>query len=65
MDNEKNEAAVELGRKGGKKGGSARDKKLSSHAKSLVAKKGAYRKWSKPWTDELEKELQEAMKESN
>lgn len=40
-------AAVELGRKGGLKGGPARAKKLSKKKRSEIAKKAARTRWSK------------------
>jgi hypothetical protein len=43
----KNEAAVALGRLGGKKGGAARDAVLTSERKSEIAKKAAAARWSK------------------
>ena len=42
---EKNPAAVELGRLGGKKGGPARAKKLSAKRRSEIAKKAAQKRW--------------------
>lgn len=44
---DKNPAAVALGRLGGKKGGPARAKKLSSKKRSAIAKKAAKARWSK------------------
>lgn len=45
----KNPAAVELGRKGGLKGGRARAKSLSPERRSEIAKKAAAARWqSKP-----------------
>lgn len=44
---EKNPAAVELGRLGGKKGGPARAKKLTKKRRSEIAKKAALVRWSK------------------
>lgn len=41
----KNPAAVELGRKGGKKGGKARAEKLSPEERSAIAKKAAQARW--------------------
>ncbi|HEY2721815.1 MAG TPA: hypothetical protein VGI82_08820 [Chitinophagaceae bacterium] len=41
----KNAAAVELGRKGGLKGGKARDKVLSKKRKIEIAKQGAAARW--------------------
>lgn len=45
---EKNPAAVELGRKGGLKGGKARAAKMSSEERSAAAKKAAAARWAKP-----------------
>lgn len=44
---EKNQAAVELGRLGGKKGGAARAAKLTPEQRSEIAKKAAAGRWSK------------------
>jgi hypothetical protein len=44
---EKNPAAVELGRLGGKKGGKARAEKLTPERRSEIAKKAAAARWSK------------------
>lgn len=41
----KNPAAVELGRRGGLKGGKARAKKLSPKQRSEIAKKAAATRW--------------------
>jgi len=43
----KNQAAVELGRLGGLKGGKARAKSLTSEQRSEIAKKAAQKRWSK------------------
>ncbi len=43
----KNPAAVALGRLGGKKGGPARAKKLSSEQRKTIAKKAAKARWKK------------------
>ena len=43
----KNPAAVELGRKGGLKGGRARAEKLTSEQRSEIAKKAARARWSR------------------
>lgn len=43
----KDQAAVELGRKGGLKGGAARAKKLTAKRRSEIAKKAAKARWSK------------------
>jgi hypothetical protein len=44
---EKNKAAVELGRLGGKKGGKARAESLTSEKRSEIAKKAANKRWEK------------------
>jgi len=41
----KNAAAVELGRKGGQKGGPARAKKLTAKRRREIAKKAAAARW--------------------
>lgn len=43
----KDPAAVELGRKGGLKGGSARAKKLSAKRRSEIARKAAEARWAR------------------
>ena len=43
----KNQAAVELGRLGGKKGGKARANKLTPKRRSEIAKKAAQTRWNK------------------
>jgi hypothetical protein len=45
---EKNAAAVELGRLGGKKGGKARAEALSPEKRAEIARKAALSRWSKP-----------------
>lgn len=45
---EKNPAAVALGRLGGLKGGKARADKLSKEERAAIAKKAAAARWSKP-----------------
>lgn len=45
--NDKNPAAVALGKLGGKKGGPARAKKLSKKRRSEIAKKAARARWTK------------------
>jgi hypothetical protein len=45
---EKNPAAVQLGRLGGKKGGIARAKKLTAEQRSAIARKAAQARWRKP-----------------
>jgi len=44
---EKNKAAQELGRLGGKKGGKARAESLSPEQRSEIAKKAAQKRWSR------------------
>jgi hypothetical protein len=44
---EKNKAAQELGRLGGKKGGAARAKSLTPEQRSEIAKKAAQSRWKK------------------
>ena len=44
----KNQAAVELGKLGGKKGGAARAAKLSPERRSEIAKKAASDRWKMP-----------------
>ena len=44
---DKNPAAVELGRLGGKKGGVARAKKLSPEERKAIAQKAAKARWEK------------------
>ena len=46
-DDGKDPAAVELGRKGGLKGGKARAKKLSPERRKEIAKKAAAARWGK------------------
>lgn len=46
-DAEKNPAAVELGRKGGLKGGKARAEKMTAKQRSDAAKKAAEARWKK------------------
>ena len=43
----KNQAAVELGRLGGKRGGDARAAKLTPEQRSEIAKKAAQGRWKK------------------
>lgn len=43
---QKNPAAVELGRLGGKKGGKARAERLSPEQRSDIARKAATKRWS-------------------
>jgi len=46
-DEGKDPAAVDLGRRGGLKGGKARSEKLSAKRRSEIAKKAAKARWSK------------------
>ena len=45
---ERNPAAVELGRKGGLKGGKARAEKMTAEQRSAAARKAAAARWSRP-----------------
>lgn len=45
---QKNQAAVELGRLGGKKGGKARAEKLTPEQRKEIAQKAARARWNKP-----------------
>jgi hypothetical protein len=56
----KNAAAVELGRKGGKKGGPARAAKLTSQQRSESARKAGLARWAK--VKRLNGETMNAMK---
>ncbi len=47
MTEEKNPAAVALGKLGASKGGKARAEKLSADRKSEIAKKAAQARWAK------------------
>lgn len=47
MAEEKNPAAVALGKLGASKGGKARAKKLSPEERSAIAKKAAEARWAK------------------
>jgi hypothetical protein len=47
MSEEKDPAAVELGRRGGKKGGKARAAKMTSEERSESARKAARARWDK------------------
>jgi hypothetical protein len=47
MAEEKNPAAVALGRLGGRKGGKARSAKLTPEQRSAIAKKAAQGRWAK------------------
>ncbi len=44
----KDPLAVELGRRGGLKGGKARAEKLSARKRAQIAKKAALARWSRP-----------------
>jgi hypothetical protein len=44
----KNQAAVELGRLGGKKGGKARAESLTPERRTEIAKKAAITRWKSP-----------------
>jgi hypothetical protein len=46
-EREKNAAAVELGRKGGLRGGKARAESLSAKKRSAIAKQAARTRWGK------------------
>ena len=46
-DQDKNPAAVALGRLGGKKGGPARAKKLTKEQRAEIARKAAQARWEK------------------
>jgi hypothetical protein len=46
-ERQKNPAAVELGRLGGKKGGKARAEKLTTEERKEIAKKAANARWNK------------------
>jgi hypothetical protein len=52
MSEEKNPAAVELGRRGGLKGGPARAKKLTKEQRSESARKAAQARWTKKRSQE-------------
>jgi hypothetical protein len=47
MAEEKNPAAVALGKLGGRKGGRARAEKLTPEQRSAIAKKAAEARWAK------------------
>lgn len=49
---ENTNAAVELGRRGGKKGGRARAEKLTPEERSEIARKAAKARWEKKGDDE-------------
>ncbi len=48
---QKNQAAVELGRLGGLKGGKARSEKLTPEQRKEIARKAAEARWDKKKTD--------------
>jgi hypothetical protein len=48
QESEKNPAAVELGRKGGLKGGKARADSLTAEERSEAAKRAANARWRRP-----------------
>ena len=48
IDPNKNQAAVELGRKGGLRGGLARAKSLTPARRKEIAQEAANRRWSQP-----------------
>jgi len=54
MSEEKNPAAVELGRLGGRKGGKARAEKLSPERRKEIARKAARARWDKKRREEEE-----------
>jgi hypothetical protein len=47
-ESNKDPAAVELGRKGGLKGGKARADKLTPEQRQEIARKAAQKRWDKP-----------------
>ncbi|TSA58281.1 MAG: histone H1 [Methylophilaceae bacterium] len=51
---EKNQAAVELGRLGGKKGGKARAESLTPEQRSEIAKKAAKARWKAKQDEDAE-----------
>lgn len=52
MSEEKDPAAVELGRRGGKKGGKARAAKMTPEERSESARKAAKARWDKKRREE-------------
>jgi hypothetical protein len=54
MSEEKNPAAVELGRRGGLKGGKARAAKMTPEERSESARKAAKARWDKKRREESE-----------
>jgi hypothetical protein len=55
MSEEKNPAAVELGRRGGKKGGPARAAKMTPEERSESARKAVNARWAK-WRERRRRE---------
>lgn len=55
MTEEKNPAAVVLGKLGGRKGGKARAKKLTAEQRKEIASKAAKARWAK-WRQEHQQE---------
>lgn len=51
VDSTKNRAAVELGRRGGLRGGLARAEKLTKQQRSEIARKAAQSRWRRPEDD--------------
>jgi hypothetical protein len=56
MAEEKNPAAVALGKLGGRKGGKARAEKLTPEQRSEIARKAAKARWAKKRQQEEESE---------
>jgi len=56
MAEQKNPAAVALGKLGGRKGGKARAEKLTPEQRSSIAKKAAQARWAKKRKEEAEEE---------
>jgi hypothetical protein len=48
VEDTRDPAAVELGRRGGLKGGKARAAKLTAEERSAIAKRAAAKRWGKP-----------------
>jgi len=46
QDSQKDQAAVNLGRRGGQKGGRARAKKLTAEERSEIARRAAQKRWA-------------------
>ena len=53
---EKNQAAVELGKLGGRKGGKARAESLTAEKRSEIAKKAAQSRWATKQAEDEKKE---------